>query len=291
MDKADQSCDVCIVCALPEEAEALLEIGRQEWNICFEERIGGTAGRQYDYRLGRMSNSAQESITLHVSWLPRYGPEEMTLHLSSVIEHFCPRMVVMTGICAGDPQKVRLGDLVVADRTYTYDSGKYWCDEQGRQFHLHNTLTYALHAQTRQFLGMFHNWKSLIARLQRSLIGPGQPEVQLHIEPLASGSAVHTDNPFRAVQVPVYKTLAIDMEGSAVGLVMSRYPLISWLIVKGVSDYADSQKSDAYHGFAASGSSGDWLAKKPQPQSRLSAADERVPAVCGAYHSRRKAWD
>jgi type I restriction enzyme M protein len=43
--------------------------------------------------------------------------------------------------------------------------------------------------------------------------------------------------------------------------------------------------------FTPSGSSGDWLAKKPQPQSRLSAADERVPAVCGAYHSRRKAWD
>src|SRR5207302_8972620 len=43
----------------------------------------------------------------------------------------------------------------------------------------------------------------------------------------------------------------IDMEGAAFGLVMSRHPLIRWLIVKGVSDYADQDKNDAYHDYAA----------------------------------------
>jgi hypothetical protein len=50
-------------------------------------------------------------------------------------------------------------------------------------------------------------------------------------------------------------TVAIDMEGAAFGLVMSRHPLIPWLVVKGVCDFADRAKNDAYHGYAARASS------------------------------------
>src|SRR5712692_9343285 len=32
---------------------------------------------------------------------------------------------------------------------------------------------------------------------------------------------------------------------------MSRHPLIPWLVVKGVCDYADRDKSDAYHDYTA----------------------------------------
>jgi len=68
---------------------------------------------------------------------------------------------------------------------------------------------------------------------------------------MASGSAVRADNPFEDVRAPVRSTVAIDMEGAAFGLVMSRHPLIRWLVVKGVCDYADKAKSDAYHDYAA----------------------------------------
>ena len=42
---------------------------------------------------------------------------------------------------------------------------------------------------------------------------PPQPES--HIAPMASGSAVRSDNPFKDVQIPVRGTVAIDMEGAA----------------------------------------------------------------------------
>jgi hypothetical protein len=48
---------------------------------------------------------------------------------------------------------------------------------------------------------------------------------------MTSGSAVRADNPFEEVRAPV--PVAIDMEGVAFGLVMSRHPLIPWLVVNG----------------------------------------------------------
>jgi nucleoside phosphorylase len=251
MGKHTQSCDVCVVCALPEEVKAFLEITQQQCEQAIEAHISPHHG--YSYRLARIANDKGEPLSLHISWLPRYGPEEMTLHLSHVLEECQPRLALMTGICAGDSQQVQLGDLVVAERTFTYDNGKYALDEQGRTAHLLDTLTYQLDANILQFLGLFDEWEPLVARLRRPASPPElrKSKVACHIKAMASGSAVRADYPFEEVRVPVRGTVAIDMEGSAFSLVMSRHPLIPWLIVKGVSDYADQAKNDAYHGYAA----------------------------------------
>jgi len=44
------------------------------------------------------------------------------------------------------------------------------------------------------------------------------------------------------------------MEAAAFGLIMSRHLQIPWLIVKGISDYADRDKNDAYREYAAQAS-------------------------------------
>jgi tetratricopeptide (TPR) repeat protein/nucleoside phosphorylase len=252
MGKQTRAFDVCVVCALPEEAKAFLEVIQQQCEQPIESHISQRYG--YSSRLATITNDQGEPLTLHLSWLPRYGPAEMTLHLSRVLEECQPRLAVMTGICAGDSQQVHLGDLVVAERTFTYDNGKVTLDEQGRRVHLHDTMTYQLDANLLQFLGLLDAWQPLVARLRRPPSPPGERrrrKMACHIKPLASGSAVRADAPFAEVRAPVRGTVAIDMEGAAFGLVMSRHPGIPWLIVKGVSDYADRAKNDAYHGYAA----------------------------------------
>lgn len=244
-----QSFDVCIVCALPEEARAFLAVVKPYCDDNTEERSSHRHG--YSYRSGRLRNDNGEILTLHMSWLPRYGLQEMTLHLSHVLEECHPRIAIMTGICAGDPQRVRLGDLVVAERTFTYDNGKFESDEQGHAFHLCDTLTYQLDANIHQFLGLFDKWEPLVADLEAPVPTPGQRKTVCHIHAMASGNAVRADNPFQDVRAPVRGTVAIDMESAAFGLVMSRHPLTRWLVVKGVSDYADKTKNDVYHDYAA----------------------------------------
>src|SRR6266487_5780292 len=250
-----QQFDVCVVCAMPEEARAFLEVVQEQCTVAFQKHI--SAQYKYDYQSATIKNDKDEPLNLHVSWLPRYGPTEIALHLPHVLEEYQPRIAIMTGICAGDAQRVQLGDLVVAERTFTYDNGKFTLND-GRKIHLHDTMTYQLDANTLQFLGVFDKWKPLVAGLKRPPSGPEQRKrrkIACHIKPMASGSAVRADHPFEDVQAPVRGTVAIDMEGAAFGLVMSRHPLIPWLVVKGVCDYADQDKSEAYHDYAASTSS------------------------------------
>lgn len=249
MENQLRSFDVCIVCALPEEVRAFLTIVKPHCEDCLEEHISPHYG--YSYRSAVLKNDKNELLALHISWLPRYGQQEMTLHLSRVLEECQPRIAIMTGICAGDAKQVRLGDLVVAERTFTYDNGKFVLDEQGLKVHLHDTLTYQLDANILQFLGLFDDWKPFVAQLEGPPSMLDQQETACHIKAMASGSAVRADNPFQDVQAPVRGTVAIDMEGAAFSLVMSRHALTRWLIVKGVCDYADRAKNDAYHDYAA----------------------------------------
>src|SRR5947209_18502697 len=232
MEKHAHSFDVCVVCALPEEARAFLEVVRTQCESALEEQ--SSPRYHYSYRFATLKNDKEERLSLHISWLPRYGPQEMTLHLSRVLEECQPRIAIMTGICAGDAERVQLGDLVVAERTFTYDNGKFTLDEQGRSVHEQDTMTYQLDANIVQFLGLFDDWKPLIVGLERSSSPPeirlNQHEVRCHIKAMASGSAVRADNPFEDVRAPVRGTVAIDMEGAAFGLVMNRHPLIPWLV-------------------------------------------------------------
>ena len=252
IEKRPKSFDVCVVCALSEEARAFLEVVRQQCKVTFEERINSRY--YYSYRFTMLMNNKDELLSLHISWLPRYGPQEMILHLSHVLEECQPRIVVMTGICAGDSQHVQLGDLIVAERTFTYDSGKFTLDEKGRSVHQYDTMTYQLDRSILQFLGLFDGWKPLVASLKRPSASSERlkrRKTTCHIAAMASGSTARADHPFEAVRASVRGTVAIDMEGAAFGLIMSRYPLIPWLVVKGVSDYADQNKNDTYRDYAA----------------------------------------
>jgi nucleoside phosphorylase len=319
------SVDVCVVCALAEEARAFIEVVSEQQQTSFTARV--SPQYRYDYRFATIRNSCGETLTLHVSLLPRYGLQEMMLHLSRVLAEYRPRLAAMTGICAGDKRRVALGDLIVAERTFTFDAGSIEIDEDGYRIPRHDTQTYQPDENILSFVKMFDQWQPLVAQLVRPpskrqqrdwllnrLLNEQTPSVEqiplaelehhapawrrivhelqrgpdpllspsmelqerdrigrLHygvdpfpytdrltasrfIKPMASGNAVHRDDPFADVQIPVRGAVAIDMEGAAFGRTMASFPHTSWLVVKGVSDYADSDKDDSYHHYASSAS-------------------------------------
>lgn len=162
---ATVSVDVCIVCAVYEEAEALIHIASEQWGAPVEMRI--SPRYHYDYGFTTIQNALGESLTLHLSWLPRYGPQAMALHLSRVLEEYRPRFAAMGGICTGDKLHVARGDIIVAERIFTYDNGQFVVDEHGRSVYQHDTLTYQLHDTILQFVHAFQQWKPLVAQLAR----------------------------------------------------------------------------------------------------------------------------
>jgi adenosylhomocysteine nucleosidase len=57
--------------------------------------------------------------------LPRMGLVDAAITAGRCIEKFKPQVVAMSGICAGFPDRAELGQLLVADVAYEYQSGKW----------------------------------------------------------------------------------------------------------------------------------------------------------------------
>src|SRR5689334_19545002 len=95
--------DVCIFCAMAEEAEAVIEVFSRRSRARFEQAFSKRTNREYRHTTIR--NNKGEPLSVHISWPLKYGPVETSLHLSPVLDEFRPRFAVMTGICAGDRRK------------------------------------------------------------------------------------------------------------------------------------------------------------------------------------------
>src|SRR5579883_57697 len=322
-NKAALRYDVCVVCALPEETEAFLNETARACGVTFQPAISPRSGREHRYTT--IANRKGEPLTLCVSWPPDYGSLETGIHLKSVLEEFQPRFAAMVGICAGDKRKVKLGDIVVAERAFFYDAGKVIFSDDGQREHLYDTNPYHPHPDVLHFARMSRtweqelpgmtrpdsrrqqrdwllcrlletkdahvesipagelaqfapDWKRIVQDLQRgspSYLTPDRtlrdrlaisqlhygpesfpfkdpPAPALHIAPLASGNTVRADDPFDQIRIPVRGTVAIDMEGAAFYRTVADFHDLHALLVKGVSDYADSDKDDSYHAYAAS---------------------------------------
>ena len=92
MDTQPHPFDVCTVCALSEEARALLDVMRPHCDGAIEEHMGSRS--QYSSRIATIRNT--------------HG-EPLTLHLSRTLEECQPSIAIMTGICAGDVEQVKNG--------------------------------------------------------------------------------------------------------------------------------------------------------------------------------------
>jgi nucleoside phosphorylase len=319
-DTTPPECDVCVICALNEEAEVFIREASRLCHVTFQRTFGSHTKREYRY--ATILNNEGEPVTIYVTWLPRYGPEEMALHFKPVLAELQPRFAAMTGICAADKDRVVLGDLIVAERAFLYDTGKIVSGKRGRKKQLYDTSTHQPHPDILQLVQMFDSWKPAVMQLRRpiskrqqrdwllntllqaptlsidaipqqeleqhapdwkkiinelqsgrqpyvkdgALSGPARERLlsspsgfpfkdpespKRHIVSMASGSAVRSDNPFMEIQVPVRGAIAIDMEGATFYRTVAEFTGLHSLLVKGVCDYADSDKDDSYHDYAS----------------------------------------
>lgn len=131
MEEQSQLFDVCIVCALHEEAKAVIDEFSRHCHISFMKAYYGLDHYEYQYAI--IQNKSNESLTVLVTWLPEMGPVAIAPVVRSLVQQFHPRFMAMTGICAGDQRKVRLGDLIVASAAYHYEEGKITSGPKGHQ--------------------------------------------------------------------------------------------------------------------------------------------------------------
>jgi nucleoside phosphorylase len=172
-----------------------------------------------------------------------------------MIHRFRPRYLAMTGITAGVKDRSAYGDLIVADPCWDWGSGKYQVQDGIHQFAAapyQLSLNSFLRSKFVLLSGDTIALESVRSNWSRSSEINGAP--RLFIGPVASGAAVLADPVLaKGVLTQHRKLMGIDMEtyGLFAAAEESPLPLPKAFAIKGVSDFADSDKNDSFQEYAA----------------------------------------
>jgi nucleoside phosphorylase len=167
---------------------------------------------------------------------------------------FRPRYISMSGITAGIPGKTRLGDIIVADPSWDWGSGK-WIFKDGKISFLQSPHQMSLDTAIRNKLRLFSADKITLAKIQSDWPGETPPnELVMHIGPLASGASVLSDGiTIDQVKQQHRELLGVEMEtyGIYVAADEAPSPKPSFFALKSVVDFANGEKNDKYQKYAS----------------------------------------
>ena len=240
--------DIAIITALQDpELDAILNL---PWRW---EQID-VPGDATIYHRGSFTRTNGSVGTAVASRSPNMGMSSAAIQAVKMCLHFKPKCLVMTGICAGTAGDIQLGDIIVANPTWDYGSGKF-SDKDGRK--VFETAQYQLPITTRVrgIVDRLAADPSALDIIKRGFFGH-KPDttLTLAVGPLASGAAVVADAAvYDAIRAQHRKLLGIDMEAHGVMLASQEMPYTSLdaMVIKGVSDFANQKKDDRFRHYAA----------------------------------------
>ena len=238
--------DVAVICALKEELEYVKEVIHEtvEYVVQDEELI---------FYVGWLRSKEKKISVVAVSPGQKGMSAAATL-TTKVIHDFIPRYVVMTGIAAGLKSKVNMGDVVVAQYAWDYGAGKEVV-ENGRAVHKNTIEQIAIDTQMETWVSRLADDSVRLAQIAADFKHK-KPNymLQLHCGPVATGAAVIANiDKVKEIQNQIRDVTAIEMEvyGVYYAAKWAIAPKPHFVAVKSVCDFADAEKDDDYHDYAA----------------------------------------
>lgn len=183
--------------------------------------------------------------------LPRMGLVEASISTTRVLEHFKPRLVAMSGICAGVVGNSKIGTVVVADICWEYQVGK-WANNGFKMEHYDVPLDENVKTTINQFIEQDPKGK----KVKEGLIDDAVIFEDMAIGPMATGSAVIADEEkISAIHGQHRKMVALDMEMFGVYRAAFSSPHVPiYFGAKTVVDLADGNKNDKFHDYGCAAS-------------------------------------
>jgi nucleoside phosphorylase/CheY-like chemotaxis protein len=239
--------DLAVICALKEPE--LEQVIRLPWNweaskplddvTFFREGVLNVGSRKY------------RVAAVHA---PRMGMVSAAVLASKVIESLRPRVLAMTGICAAHKSKAQIGDVIVADPAWDFQSGKLKIADT------RTVMEFSPH-QIPMSAYLRGRFEDLASDPQLSIdigseFGSDAPRgFKLRIGPVASGAAVLADGQvieqIRQFQNRDLLGLEMEIYGLYAAAEQASSPQPRCLALKGVCDFANSDKHDGAQKFAA----------------------------------------
>ena len=240
--------DLAIVVALKDpELSALLDL---PWKWRTEDRSGDAT----QYHVGEFPRQDGTKGKVVAARAPRMGMPAAAALATKMGLHFKPKFMAMIGICAGRQGETNLGDIVVANPSWDYGSGKHVI-VNGEEVFEPAPYPFPLTTHVRGLVEKYEGEHEELTNFRTNFCG-SKPETmpKLHIGPFASGAAVIARSEMMGeIRTQNRKLLAIDMEAYGVASAATELPepQPDFLMIKGVSDFADEHKNDAFQEYAS----------------------------------------
>lgn len=194
--------------------------------------------------------------TIALSKSHRMGTVAAALNAQKCILEVSPRLVILVGITAGIRGEVNLGDLVIPDRIVEYESTKVAVDGERNQGLIRET-----HGEVRQKISMWGERNLYLNSIKQDVLDSvtidifsERSDIQIHTGAMASGNKVITDPKFIHKIQTIFGRKIISIEMEAIGVAEAcdtNSERIPFIVIKSVSDFADSTKNDDWHSFCS----------------------------------------
>lgn len=245
--RAEYDFDLCVITALPiPEFRALMDL---PWNwgpLDLQGEIG-------EFKAGSFEAAGRKRKVV-ATYSSRPGMANSAILATRAIYNFRPRYLAMTGIAAGFKDECALGDILVADPTWDYGSGKWYMQGSKTKFDA-APHQIGLNAALRSRLQGMARETKLLDDIRNGWRGPTpKTALRMAIGPLASGAAVRADPKIaEEIRVQHRKTLGLEMEAYGVMAAAHEAPLpeVKAFVLKSVSDFADGDKADDMQPYAS----------------------------------------
>lgn len=239
--------DVCILTAL--DVPEMEQIHRLQ---CFWEDPTPLDDHTFTRR-GRLVSGGKE-FSLIAASAPRMGMVATALLAAKLIEETRPRFIVMAGICAGVEGKANIGDVLLANPSWNWQSGKHGIDELGPHFAAApHQLDVPEFIRSRG--AALRSDRAYLSQIKHGYNGAKHShELDLRVGPVASGSAVLADEAIvKDIQLQERTLLGVEMEiyGMYAAAAFASYPKPTAFAMKSVCDYGSKGKSDEHQAYAA----------------------------------------
>ncbi|KAK6523269.1 hypothetical protein TWF694_006158 [Orbilia ellipsospora] len=112
-------CEICIICALPIEARAILaafEVNDEKVDL------KKAQGDKNSYMMGKIGSHKVVLVSM-----PGMGKVAAAATATTLQQSFKKiKLALLVGICGGVPEKVRLGDVIIGKQVVQYDFGRQY---------------------------------------------------------------------------------------------------------------------------------------------------------------------
>jgi nucleoside phosphorylase len=243
--------DIGIICALeyPELAAVLTAFGgTARWTEVRDPR------RTHVYRETKLVTSEGANLRVVATTATSMGLTAAAIATTHLVLGFRPKLVAMIGIAAGTRSgNKEFGDILVADPSVDYNSGKVALENGIREFQP-DPYPISLNPRLRSVLQRYRSTHPLFGEIQRRWQGK-RPSAgnRLHVGPVGAADQV-IDDPSRVLEIQKNwrKLIGVEMETYGVYRAVneSPEPRARAVSFKAVCDFAES-KSDSWQEYAA----------------------------------------